>query len=121
MTGSLAKEHLGLLLCAPFNVATLLKILDQPDPTDHRRRGIPTPSVSLYKRHVPAHDWELQHAASFGHPLDRLHDHPHRVGFFWVAEIEIVGDRDWRRANRTQIAIASATACLPTLIGSAAT
>src|SRR5262249_49322960 len=66
----------------------LADILDQPDAANDRSGRNAHPVGLVVERDVPAHDGELQNAASLGHTLDRLDDHAHGVGLFRIAEIE---------------------------------
>ena len=59
----------------------------------------------VIKRHIARHDWVIERAARVAHPFEAADDLRHDFGALRVGEVEAVGDRKRRCADRADVAI----------------
>ena len=72
-----------------------VRVFDQPDDTQHRRRQHASTIRLVVETDVAASDRNLQRAARRSHAFDGPRKLPHDLGPLWIGEVEAVG-----RANR---------------------
>lgn len=66
---------------------------------------------------VTGNDWGFQGLTSFANAFQAANKLAHDLGLFRIAEVQVVGDCQWQGANCGQVAVVSATACLPPSYG----
>ena len=79
-------------------------VVDEADAADGRRRQDAAPLRLVVERHVARHDREVERAGRLADALQAAHELAHDLGPLRIAEIEIIGERQRRRAGRRDVA-----------------
>jgi hypothetical protein len=78
-------------------------VLQQPDDAEDGRRVDGLAVGFVVEAHVAAGDRHVERTAGLGDALDRLHELPHDLGPFRVAEVQAVGGADRNRAGTRDV------------------